>query len=89
MKHLNISINGMVQGVGFRYQARSNARYMNIRGFVRNEPDGSVYIEAEGNEEDLRRFVQWCREGPGSARVDDVSVTQGAIKNFRGFDVRF
>ena len=50
MVHKNIVIQGWVQGVGFRYAARKMAFQYGINGFVRNLPDGSVYIEAEGSE---------------------------------------
>jgi len=47
-KHVNITVKGRVQGVGFRYSAMEAAEELGIKGFVRNMPDGSVYIEAEG-----------------------------------------
>jgi len=89
MKHLNIRVEGDVQGVGFRWSARSVAGRLGIRGFVRNEPDGSVYIEAEGEEAALDQFMEWCRRGPGAATVERVTVTEGPVKGSRGFDIRF
>ncbi|WP_431293764.1 acylphosphatase [Pedobacter sp. P26] len=50
MKHLNIKVTGKVQGVGFRETTKIIANQMMVNGFVRNEKDGSVYIEAEGEE---------------------------------------
>ena len=62
MKHVNIKIYGEVQGVGFRDAAYWKARKSEIAGFVMNEPDGPVYIEAEGEEAALKNFVAWCED---------------------------
>lgn len=88
MKHVNIRISGRVQGVGFRYSARSVARSNNIRGFVRNEPDGSVYIEAEGEDENIRQFTEWCHIGPGGGKIDEVNISQGKMRDFEKFEIR-
>lgn len=84
-KHLNIKISGAVQGVFFRVSAKKEAEKLGITGFARNEPDGSVYIEAEGNKEKLDKFLEWCRIGPTAAKVDKVEVKEGGIKNFSEF----
>jgi acylphosphatase len=89
MRHINIRISGRVQGVGFRYSARSVARFYNIKGFARNEPDGSVYIEAEGEEENVRKFSEWCRTGPDGGRVDEILISDGSIRGFERFEIRF
>ena len=85
IKHLNIKVYGLVQGVFFRTIAREQANKLGITGFARNESDGSVYIEAEGEKEKLDEFVKWCKVGPTSAKVDKVEVTEGEIKNFSEF----
>ena len=89
MKHLNIRVLGRVQGVGFRHSVRSMARYYNIRGFARNEPDGSVYIEAEGDDESIRKFTDWCHKGPGVGRVDELVISEGKLRGFENFEIRF
>ena len=76
MKHLNIKIHGQVQGVFFRATAQEKADALGIKVFAENQPDGSVYIEAEGEEENLNEFVKWCRQGPSFARVEKVEVTE-------------
>jgi len=63
-----------VQGVNFRYYTRQEARIHGVTGWVRNNPDGSVEAVFEGEEEDVRRMVQWCFRGPSLARVDRVDV---------------
>ena len=86
IKHLNIKIYGKVQGIFYRVTAKEQARKLNIFGFARNENGESVYIEAEGEEGNLDKFVAWCKVGPPLARVDNVEITQGQIKNFSDFD---
>jgi acylphosphatase len=86
-KHFNLSITGKVQGVWYRGSAQRKARDLGLRGFVRNLPDGSVYAEAEGPEENLASFVAWCRHGPELARVEKVEVEEGPLKGFGHFEV--
>ena len=87
MKHLNIRVSGRVQGVGFRYSALRAARSFDLKGFARNEPDGSVYIEAEGREAGLDLFLDWCRRGPGHGRVDKVSHAESNLQGFQEFRI--
>ncbi|HQK38448.1 MAG TPA: acylphosphatase [Bacteroidales bacterium] len=87
-KHINITVTGRVQGVGFRYSAQEEAEELGIKGFVRNMPDGSVYIEAEGEEEDLLRFIDWCRQGPGYAHVKDLLIQEAPLGHFSDFEIR-
>ena len=85
MKHLSIHISGRVQGVFFRASTREKAVEFSIRGNVRNNADGSVSIEAEGEEENLRQFVEWCKQGPKFADVDRCEVKETGIRNLKGF----
>lgn len=87
--HVNITITGDVQGVGFRFSARNAAMSYNVKGFVKNNFDGTVYIEAEAEQTTLDKFIAWCYEGPSHARIKDVMVTNGTIKNYSTFDIRF
>lgn len=86
--HYAIRITGRVQGVGYRASAWAEAERLGLRGFVRNEPDGSVYAEAEGEREPLDRFVAWCRRGPSHARVENVVKEERAPQGFAGFRIR-
>jgi acylphosphatase len=61
-----------VQGVGFRWFVREAARQHRLAGWVRNRPDGSVELEASGNDGAFRQFVEEIREGPPGARVDEI-----------------
>jgi acylphosphatase len=86
--HKNIRISGRVQGVGFRYSARSMASDLGIKGFVRNLPNGDVYTEAEGNLRQMEDFIAWCRQGPPLARIKLVDVYDGEVVGFEGFEVK-
>lgn len=83
-------IEGRVQGVGFRAFVRREARRLGLAGWVRNEPDGSVAVEAEGPAADLEVFEARLREGPPAARVARLDVW--GLPDSRGgagFEVRF
>lgn len=86
-QHVCIRVIGRVQGVFFRASTLEMARKLDVNGFVRNEPDGSVFIEAEGKPEALEQLEQWCRKGPPGARVDEVSVTQGEFSGYPSFEI--
>ena len=73
MKHLTIKVEGIVQGVGFRWAARNKANQLGVTGFARNEDD---------------LFRAWCEQGPVSARVDRVTVESGKVKGYSGFEIR-
>jgi len=88
MKHLSIKIDGIVQGVGFRWAARNKANQLGVTGFARNEDDDSVMIEAEADDAALELFRAWCEQGPVSARVDRVTVESGKVKGYSGFEIR-
>ncbi|ACU06034.1 MULTISPECIES: acylphosphatase [Pedobacter] len=83
--HLNIKITGKVQGVTFRETTKYVADQSGIKGFVRNEPDGSVYIEAEGEQWELDSFLEWCNDGPDRAKVENCAVEMAEPKHFTDF----
>jgi len=82
-----IHIRGYVQGVGFRWSAAREARMLGISGFVKNMPDGSVYIEAEGRIDDLRRFMEWCRTGPRGGYVETMEIEEYPPANYIDFRI--
>ncbi|WP_297454406.1 acylphosphatase [Persephonella sp.] len=63
---------GTVQGVGFRYFVRNIAKEMGVKGYVRNLPDGTVEVVAEGDEQTLRDFLKAIEQGPPLAEVTDI-----------------
>ena len=88
IKHLNIRVYGRVQGVFYRATAAETANKLNIKGFARNEKDETVYIEAEGEEDNLKAFIHWCKIGPPRASVDRVTTEIAGMKNYTTFVVQ-
>lgn len=86
--HLKIKISGRVQGVFFRGNSKEVADKLNIKGFARNEADGSLYIEAEGDKKSLNEFLKWCQKGPPTAVVEKVETTKGEVKNYQEYEIR-
>ncbi len=87
MKHINITLFGQVQGVFFRVGIKELADKLGVKGFIKNLEDGSLYIEAEGNEESLDQFVFWCKKGPKRAKVDNYEIKDGEFEDFESFEI--
>ncbi|CAN5276383.1 acylphosphatase [soil metagenome] len=86
--NVRLRIYGIVQGVNYRTHTRAKAEELRLSGIVRNEPDGSVYLEAEGPAEQVEKLKEWCKAGPSNAKVEKVEVEEGEIKNFKGFEIK-
>lgn len=76
-KRLTATIHGRVQGVAFRHYTTQEARHLALRGWVKNNRDGTVSVVAEGRESDLRQLEQWLQHGPPAARVTQVEAQWG------------
>ncbi len=87
-KRHRLRITGLVQGVFYRDTAKQVADEMGVAGWIRNEPDGSVYAEAEAEEVAMQRFIDWCRRGPPAASVKNVEVGELPLEEGIGFMVR-
>src|SRR6266566_442288 len=88
MERLHAVIRGDVQGVGFRYFVLRKAQQLGLRGWVRNNDDGTVELVAEGARQDLEQLKRAVGEGPRMARVDRVDTRwQSATGNLDGFDL--
>lgn len=87
LKHFKIIVSGNVQGVFYRASAKKKADELGVRGFVRNEPNGDVYIEAEAEEDVLYKFIKWCNMGPTRAKVDRIDAIPGELVGFISFDI--
>lgn len=89
MVAVRATVTGRVQGVSFRYYTQQRARELGVTGWVRNEPDGSVALHAEGDQEAVDALVEWCRTGPALARVRDVAVREATATGAATFDVAY
>jgi len=88
IRHANITIQGQVQGVSFRENTRKKAKSLSLKGYVKNLEDGSVFIEAEGEERDVKKFIIWCHMGPELSKVDKTRFEFNKdFKYFREFTV--
>ena len=85
---LAITISGRVQNVGFRFSTVQKAEDLHINGFVQNKSDGTVYIEAEGNADNLNNFVEWCKKGPPAAKVENIEKQEIPTQDFSDFNVK-
>ena len=83
-----VLVSGRVQGVSFRDATRSQAEQLGLSGWVRNTQDGQVEAVFEGVPETVQQMIEWCKSGPSSADVEDVSVENEQLENLSGFEVR-
>ena len=87
-KTLRVMVKGKVQGVYFRATTKRVADTLGVYGFIRNEPDGNVYLEVEGDDEMVNKIIDFCHHGPDGAVVGKVSITLGNWVGYQGFDIR-
>jgi len=87
LKHYKIKVTGVVQGVYFRALTREKANALGLKGFVRNETDGSVYLEAEGDDVQLETLIQWCWQGPPRAKIEKVVSQEGNFVGYKAFEI--
>ncbi len=85
---VHIVVHGSVQGVFFRASTQSQASEHSLTEWVRNRPDGTVEIHAEGEKESLDRFIEWCRQGPPAANVQRLDLDWVASQSLSDFEVR-
>lgn len=88
MERIDVIVTGRVQGVAFRWHAAAHARGLGLTGWVRNRPDGSVRLVAEGPRPPLETLLVWLGRGPDRARVDHCRVTwQQATGQYDNFEI--
>lgn len=89
MQRKRIRITGLVQGVFLRAHTKAEADERGLTGFVSNEADGTVLVEAQGEKDLLDGFVEWCRTGPPRARVDSVTIEDLPVSpDLNEFDIQ-
>lgn len=87
--HYKIIVFGRVQGVGFRYSAINMAKSLGLKGYVRNLYNGTVELEIEGPEASVDAMINWCKSRSAPGNVDEIELREGAIKNYKTFEVRY
>ena len=89
MDRISLIITGQVQGVGFRYSARDEAKKLNLVGWAKNRADGKVEVVAEGTKENLQKLIDWAWEGSPAAKVTHVDFEWAESSGeFEEFDIR-
>lgn len=83
-----IFVKGRVHGVWFRKYTCDEAKRIGVNGFVRNEMNNTVYIEAEGSLEQLNEFVKWLYKGSPLSKVSSVDYEESKLKNYNFFEIR-
>ncbi|NIG57721.1 acylphosphatase [Chitinophaga sp. Cy-1792] len=83
--HKEINVKGRVHGVGYRANAKHVADLLGVQGTVKNLLDGSVWIVAEGSEEAMNTFLEWCRKGPSHSEVKEVVIIAGEVEDLQEF----
>jgi acylphosphatase len=87
-KSISIKIYGKVQQIGFRYFISKLALEVGVKGFVKNVSDGSVYVEAEGDEHTIDVFKHHCQMGPPHSNVTKFIVNTIPYQGFNEFTIR-
>lgn len=87
MKTAHLLIEGKVQGVFFRETSRRVAERCEIRGWIRNRDDGKVEALITGEEDNVKQFIDWCREGPEKAIVANVVISDVSLQIFNDYRV--
>ncbi len=90
LRRVRIRVEGQVQGVGYRAATRWCAGELALTGWVRNERDGAVVLEAQGPPTKVDELIAYCRRGPGLADVARLDVEErDVVADERGFAVTF
>ncbi len=87
---INVFVTGKVQGVFYRSTMKSVAESNNVFGWVKNLPNGDVEAMVQGDEEDVSRVIDWCRQGPSGAKV--ANITSKKVEKsqvFRNFAILY
>lgn len=89
-KRVSVKIYGQVQGVSYRYYVQKKALKLKITGWAKNEPDGTVIVEAEGMDKALNKLIAWCQKGPSLARIEKVDIEwKDYCGDLEAFDIRY
>tara|TARA_B100000686_G_C15949298_1_gene552707 strand:- start:208 stop:480 length:273 start_codon:yes stop_codon:yes gene_type:complete len=85
---IHIIAYGRVQGVWFRAGSKERAGELGIYGWVKNRPEGTVEIHAEGEKSQLKKFIAWCNKGTPAANVTSLDINPMPLQNFTSFKIR-
>ena len=87
-KRYHAIVKGLVQGVFFRMFAKKTAKSLDLKGYTKNMPDGTVKIVVEGEEKNIKVILDWLKKGPPTAKVIDVKIKKQEYKGeFKSFEI--
>jgi len=87
---VHVVISGRVQGVWFRVSTKQKAEQLGVTGWVKNTADGKVEALFEGDKKHIQEMIDWCHQGPPSAQIDHVEITEQSSSNgFDGFSIKY
>ncbi|RKD34193.1 acylphosphatase [Thermohalobacter berrensis] len=90
MVRYHIIVKGLVQGVGFRFYAKQNAIMSNIKGWVKNNIDGTVEIDAQGDKANIDNFVKAIKKGSPFSKVESLDIKElPKLQNYESFEIRY
>lgn len=87
-KHFNLTLTGKLKNIGFRFTAMQAAYKYGVTGFTRIKSNGAIYIEVEGEDENLNNFLNWCKTGPVGAVIENMETIEAELKDFTAFDIK-
>ncbi len=88
MRRVHLIVYGRVIGVFFRHNTKKIADKLDVKGWVRNNPDDSVQIVAEGKDDAIDKLLNWCRKGSIGAKVDKLKIKEENFKKeFKEFSI--
>ena len=89
MINYQLTVSGLVQGVGFRWSCLRLAQQLGVVGLVKNLSTGQVYIEVQGNPNAVTKFINQVAKGPTPyAQVCDIQQEEASLKDYRSFTIR-
>jgi acylphosphatase len=88
LRHYNILVKGKVQRVAFRVWVQATAQKLQLTGLVRNLHNGDVYIEVEGEEDNINTLIDLCYVGSPLSKVTEVNAEEQPLKNMETFELK-
>ena len=88
MKCIHLIVSGRVQGVFFRANVKNKAIELNLNGYAKNLENGNVEVVAEGDENKINELIEFIKQGPGIAKVENIKIKHKELENFVGFEIR-
>ena len=87
--NLHVTVFGRVQGVGYRAFVFRTAQSYGVSGFVKNQIDGTVFIEVEGQQHQVSTFLAKCKSGPGWSHDDSLETEEFPVRGFSEFRIKY